>query len=214
MALETRNNGIMTTYLQIDYTRGSLYVYSKDEKDGYEKHVSTKGNVSYRMYVNAVTGVIQTAYIRDSKFGGKDFILTLSDGDERYSIIFPQADSAYQSLAKLLPNIDVSKLVRISVYNAEYNGKTYLNVSVSYPNELNDEGKATMVKWEDLPKAKQRPSGKWDFGDVEEEAFMRGKRFVEENKFDEKNNTSSDKQENVQTIQQESDVEEDVDLPF
>lgn len=38
----------MATYLQINYSDGNIFRYSKDEQEGYEPHTNTKGVVSYR----------------------------------------------------------------------------------------------------------------------------------------------------------------------
>lgn len=212
MALETRNNSGNTIYLQLDFQRGSLFIYSKEEQDGFEKHTSSKGNISYRKYVNAVSGVIQSAYIRDARVGGKEFVLVISDGEERYSIAINQDSSAYISLSRLLPNIDVNKFIRFSAYNSEYNGKTYINVSISYPNEINEEGKPTLVKWSELPAPKQMRSGKWDFSEQEDEALVRGTEFIEKNDFKSKNNQVSTPAPEVDVDSEQKD--EDEDLPF
>ena len=34
-------------YLQLEFGSGLFFDYSKEEKQGYDKHTSTKGNVSY-----------------------------------------------------------------------------------------------------------------------------------------------------------------------
>lgn len=187
MAIGTKSNGNVT-YLQVDYGKKSMYIYSSTPKEGYEEHVSEKGATSYRMYVSYVSGLVDTAYFRDGRFGGQEFVLMIRDGDEKYSISFPIDSSAFTQAAKSLNNIDVSKTIRFSIYeNKAKNGKSYLNVGISYPEILNDDGKPTFVEWgEDYPPAKQLRSGKWDFTDVEEEAYIRAEKFIKDNGFDEK----------------------------
>ena len=157
MALETRTNTGMT-YLQLDYGKKSMYIYSPDEKEGYEKHKSSSGKVTYRKYVNAVSGKVDGAYFRDNNFGGKDFILVLKDGDEKYSVQMSIDDSVFTNVARSIKNVDVSKELRFSVYESrsKTSDKTYFGTSLSYPKELDSEGKAKLVEWgEELPKGKQ-----------------------------------------------------------
>ena len=57
-------------YLQLEFGSGHFFDYSKEEKDGYVKHVSTKGNTSYRKYYkDGVEGTLDSVSIYDGKFG-------------------------------------------------------------------------------------------------------------------------------------------------
>jgi hypothetical protein len=48
-------------YLQLEFSTGLFFKYSKNEEQGYEKHVSTKGNTSYRKYYKeGITGVLES----------------------------------------------------------------------------------------------------------------------------------------------------------
>ena len=132
MALEEKSNNGGTTYLQLDYGKKSMYIYSPDEKDGYEKHTSNSGKVTYRKYVNAVTGKVTGAYFRDNNFGGTNFNLVFEDGDEKYSVQMSIDDSVFSNLARSIKNIDVSKDLRFSVYESKSktSDKTYFGLSV------------------------------------------------------------------------------------
>lgn len=218
MALEEKSNNGGTTYLQLDYGKKSMYIYSPDEKDGYEKHTSNSGKVTYRKYVNAVTGKVTGAYFRDNNFGGTNFNLVFEDGDEKYSVQMSIDDSVFSNLARSIKNIDVSKDLRFSVYESKSktSDKTYFGTSLSYPNELDSEGKAKLVEWgEELPKGKQLRNGKWDFSESQDEAYGRAEDFIKLNGFDEnfkKDQTDSTKEQEVKNNQEEDDVESD--LPF
>ena len=213
MALETRTNtGV--TYLQLDYGKKSMYIYSPDEKEGYEKHTSNSGKVTYRKYVNAVSGKIDGAYFRDNNFGGKDFILVLKDGDEKYSVQMSIDDSVFTNVARSIKNVDVSKELRFSVYESrsKTSDKTYFGTSLSYPKELDSEGKAKLVEWgEELPKGKQLRNGKWDFTESQDEAYGRVEDFIKANGFDV--NFKNDSAETPKSKSNDKD-EEDQDLPF
>lgn len=213
MALETRTNTGMT-YLQLDYGKKSMYIYSPDEKEGYEKHKSSSGKVTYRKYVNAVSGKVDGAYFRDNNFGGKDFILVLKDGDEKYSVQMSIDDSVFTNVARSIKNVDVSKELRFSVYESrsKTSDKTYFGTSLSYPKELDSEGKAKLVEWgEELPKGKQLRNGKWDFTESQDEAYGRVEDFIKANGFD-----VNFKNDSTETPNNESNSkdEEDQDLPF
>lgn len=61
----------MNVYLKIDYSTAKVFEYSKEEKEGYEKHTSEKGNVSYRKYYpRGVYGVLRGVTIREVEFSG------------------------------------------------------------------------------------------------------------------------------------------------
>ena len=226
MALETKTtNG--TTYLQLDYGKKSMYIYSKDEKDGFEKHTNTKGTVTYRQYINAVTGKITGAYFRDNNFGGQDFVLVFTDGEDRYSVQMNIEDFVFTTIARSIKNIDVSKEIRMAIYESRgSNGdKSYFGVSLSYPNDLDKDGKNKLVEWGDeLPKGKQLRNGKWDFSEAQDEAYGRVDDFIKENGFDkfEKNTDNSTTKEEdkpkkttkTSTKKEKEDVEDDDDLPF
>ena len=214
MALEEKLNNGATTYLQLDYSKKSMYIYSPDEKDGYEKHTSNSGKVTYRKYVNAVTGKVTGAYFRDNNFGGTNFNLVFEDGDEKYSVQMSIDDSVFTNVARSIKNVDVSKELRFSVYESrsKTSDKTYFGTSLSYPKELDSEGKSKLVEWaEELPKGKQLRNGKWDFTESQDEAYGRVEDFIKANGFDV--NFKNDSAETPKSKSNDKD-EEDQDLPF
>jgi hypothetical protein len=85
-------------YLQLEASTGSLYEYSKTEKDGFEKHVyvGTDGveKISYRRYHNAgIFGILKSVRRREVDMNGKkvlnmSVIMESQDGDTYY-IGFP-----------------------------------------------------------------------------------------------------------------------------
>ena len=96
-------------YLQLEFGSGLFFDYSKEEKQGYDKHTSTKGNVSYRKYYkDGVTGVLESASIYEGKFGNQ-ISLNIKNGDDIYYVPVDIADQKgnvdtyAESLIKLLP---------------------------------------------------------------------------------------------------------------
>ena len=224
MALETRTKSD-TTYLQLDYGRKSMYIYSGEEKEGFEKHTSSTGKVSYRQYVNAVSGKITNAYFRDGNFGGTEFVLIFTDEDGKYSVQMGVEDSVFQGLARNIKNVDASQVVRLSIYESKSktSDKTYFGVSLSYPEKLDKDGKATLVEWgEELPQGKQLRNGKWDFSESNDEAYGRAEEFIKNNGFDKfeanSNETSTVKDEKPASSKNSKNTnvedEDDENLPF
>ena len=103
-------------YLQLEFGSGHFFDYSKEEKDGYVKHTSTKGNVSYRKYFkDGVSGILESVSIYNGKFG-QQISMNVKEGDEVYYLpidIYDQSkqvDNTYaESLIKLLP--DTTKML-------------------------------------------------------------------------------------------------------
>ena len=182
MAISYSGGGAPTTYLQIDSVSKRMYIYSKEPKEGFVEHTSSKGNVSYRQYVNNVSGKIVRAYLVDGNYG-QVFNLTLEDGGERYVIQFPVTDGAFYALARSIKNIDVTKEVKFSLYESKSNDKSYQAVLITYPNEKDSEGKEVKVEWgEELPKPIYNEKlKKWNFDDLQTEALTRAEDFIKEN---------------------------------
>lgn len=125
-------------YLQLEFGSGTFFDYSKEEKDGYVKHTSKNGNVSYRKYYkDGVTGVLESVSIYDGKFG-QQISITVKDNDEIYYLpvdIFTQSkqvDNTYaESLIKLLPLLEKGQNVTISGYNFKPEDSEYSRIGIS-----------------------------------------------------------------------------------
>lgn len=125
-------------YLQLEFGSGHFFDYSKEEKDGYVKHTSTKGNVSYRKYYkDGVSGILESVSIYDGKFG-QQISITIKDGEEIYYLpvdIYDQSkqvDNTYaESLIKLLPLLEKGQNVTISGYNFKPEDSKYPRIGIS-----------------------------------------------------------------------------------
>lgn len=182
MAISYSGGGTPTTYIQVDPSTKRMYIYSKEPKEGFVEYVSSKGNKSYRQYVNNVSGKIVRAGFFDGNFG-QVFNLTIEDESNRYVIQFTVSDGSFYALARSIKNIDVSKEVKLSLYETKSNDKSYQSVSISYPNEKDAEGKEVRVEWgEELPRAVYNDKlKKWNFDDLQTEAITRAEDFIKEN---------------------------------
>lgn len=124
-------------YLQLEFGSGLFFEYSKDEKQGYDKHTSTKGNVSYRKYYKeGITGILESASIYEGKFGNQ-ISLNIKSGDDVYYVPVDIADQKgnvdtyAESLIKFLPNLSKGDSITLRAYNFTPEGEKYAKIGVS-----------------------------------------------------------------------------------
>jgi hypothetical protein len=125
-------------YLQLEFGSGHFFDYSKEQKDGYVKHVSTKGNESYRKYYkDGVEGTLDSVSIYDGKFG-QQISISLKDGEEIFYLpvaIYDQkgqVDNSYaESLIKLLPQLEKGQNLTITGYNFKPEDSQYSKIGFS-----------------------------------------------------------------------------------
>ncbi len=73
-------------YLSIDFKSGNFYETSKIALPGYEQHVNTKNDVSYRRYhLGGVYGKLLNIGIRDTKIG-QQCAITMTNGESVFYI--------------------------------------------------------------------------------------------------------------------------------
>lgn len=124
-------------YLQLEFGSGLFFEYSKEEKQGYEKHTSSKGNVSYRKYYkDGITGILESVSIYEGKFGNQ-ISLNIKNGDEVYYVPVDIAeqkgnvDTYAESLIKLLPQLEKGMNVTVRGYNFTPDGEKYAKIGIS-----------------------------------------------------------------------------------
>ena len=124
-------------YLQLEFGSGLFFDYSKEEKQGYVEHTSTKGNVSYRKYYkDGITGVLESASIYQGKFGNQ-ISLNIKDGEDVYYVPVDIADQKgnvdtyAESMIKLLPELSKGDVITIKGYNFTPEGDKYSKIGMS-----------------------------------------------------------------------------------
>ena len=124
-------------YLQLEFGSGLFFDYSKDEKQGYDKHTSTKGNVSYRKYYkDGISGILESASIYEGKFGNQ-ISLNIKDGDDVYYVPVDIADQKgnvdtyAENLIKFLPQLEKGINFTIKGYNFTPEGDKYSKIGIS-----------------------------------------------------------------------------------
>ena len=124
-------------YLQLEFGSGLFFDYSKEEKQGYEKHVSTKGSTSYRKYYkDGITGILESVSIYEGRFGNQ-ISMNIKNGDDIYYVPVDIADQKgnvdtyAESLIKFLPQLEKGMNVSIKGYNFTPEGDKYAKIGIS-----------------------------------------------------------------------------------
>ena len=124
-------------YLQLEFSTGLFFIYSKDEKQGFDKHTLSKGNVSYRNYYkDGVTGVLESVSIYEGKFGNQ-ISLNVKNGNDVYYVPVDIADQKgnvdtyAESLIKFLPQLEKGMNIAVRGYNFTPEGDKYAKIGIS-----------------------------------------------------------------------------------
>lgn len=127
-----------TKYLQIDYSTGGIFQFSKTEQEGYEPHTNTKGTVSYRkVYNKGLYGTLKGVTIRDTDFGKEISIAVLDKAGDNNYLNLPLFDqkknlaSYAESFITVLPELKLGNPYRFYAYNIKEEGQKYSKVGIS-----------------------------------------------------------------------------------
>ena len=125
-------------YLNVNFSDGKMFQFNKEEKEDFEKHTSSKGNVSYRKYYDqGVTGILKGIQIKDTKIGDQ-LQVVIESGEEKFFISFNlrdqkgNIDTMYvMPLLRLLPNMEIGREYRIYPYRFMPEDSKYYKQGVS-----------------------------------------------------------------------------------
>lgn len=114
----------MKNYLQVNYD-GTIFQYSKDQKEGYVEFKNSKGKVSYRKYFNkGVEGELTGIFKKNNEHinNRQEVSLVLQNGEDENILTFVvlnqdgnQVDEYTEALAFILPRMN--KGTRYNVNN-------------------------------------------------------------------------------------------------
>lgn len=131
-------------YLQLEFGSGKFFTYSKQEKEGYVKHTSTNGKVSYRKYFDLVKGILEGVNIYKAKMGKQtvemiSFIFTYN-GTTIYAPI--QLYAQNQSIGtyaeeaiKYLKNLRKGEFYEMRPYNFTPEDRDRAIIGISFKDE-------------------------------------------------------------------------------
>ena len=124
-------------YLQLEFSTGLFFKYSKNEEQAYEKHVSTKGNTSYRKYYKeGITGGLESVSIYEGSFGNQ-ISMNIKNGNDVYYVPVDIADQKgnvdtyAESLIKFLPQLEKGMNIAVRGYNFTPEGDKYAKIGIS-----------------------------------------------------------------------------------
>lgn len=120
----------MNKYLELEQKDGRFFEYSKEPKEGFEKHTKESGNVSYRKtYEKGAIGKLKYINEKEDDFGkGKVKSAVLVVEDENKDMLYlkiPVMSSKgslneyFEQLATFLPNLKFGETYRIYPYSME-----------------------------------------------------------------------------------------------
>lgn len=126
-----------TIYLNAGYD-GSIYQTSKTPAEGFDAHVSTKGNTSYRkVYMKGLYGFYQSVELRNSKIGQQLSIHMVDQDENNVYLQLPFKDQRggistfAESFLCKLPFLTEKTLYRLYAYNIPVEGTTYKKIGLS-----------------------------------------------------------------------------------
>jgi len=117
MGLEQREEGKFITILG-----GKFSQRVPEGTDGAVQRTNKLGKVVWEKYYDSFTGYLTSIKIKDSDYG-QTWNLGFKAGDEHYTIQLSYSNSFATAFLKMLPNIDLSKPMKLSPSTKEVDGK-------------------------------------------------------------------------------------------
>lgn len=161
-------------YLQIEGRTGELYEFSREEKEGFEKHVSNTGKESYRkVYKKGMFGTLQNVSIRESDWGER-LSVTVKNGEDYISMQMPlynpngNIDNRYaESLIRFLPVLKKGQGYRFYPYAIQDKETGYYTYGVSVRLSNDPEAEQVDAKVEPHLTYSKKPSKATDIPNLE-----------------------------------------------
>lgn len=149
MGLDTRQTGNFITILG-----GKLCQRVSEDTIGAVKRTNKLGNVVYEKFYDSFTGKLIDIKVQDGAYG-KTWNFVFKDKEEPYTLQLSYSNSFSTALLKMLPNIDLTKEMKISPSVKEIDG---VNRSSLF---INQDGKAMKHAY-----SRENPNGMPDMEQV------------------------------------------------
>ena len=130
MGLDTRQSGNFITILG-----GKLCQRVPDGTEGAVQRTNKLGNVVFEKFYDSFTGKLIDIKVQDGTYG-KTWNFVFKDKEEPYTLQLSYSNSFSTALLKMLPNVDLTKEMKISPSVKEIDGKTRSSLFI------NQDGKA------------------------------------------------------------------------
>lgn len=179
--------GSQSNIIYITPFLGSLCQKSKEAREGFKRmdYTTAKGEAktAYVKSFSNVSGQIVKCSHVSKEFEGKktnSWQIFLKDGSDLVCVQLSTDTNVARTWVKVTPNIDIMKHVFLSCSKDKENP----DKTVLFVNQEGASGKVEAVKWaytrenpNGLPTAKERSSGKWDYGDQEDFLYEKNLEF-------------------------------------
>jgi hypothetical protein len=149
MGLDTRQTGNFITILS-----GKMCQRVSEDTIGAVKRTNKLGNVVYEKFYDSFTGKLIDIKVQDGTYG-KTWNFVFKDKEEPYTLQLSYSNSFSTALLKMLPNIDLTKEMKISPSVKEIDG---VNRSSLF---INQDGKAMKHAY-----SRENPNGMPDMEQV------------------------------------------------
>jgi hypothetical protein len=117
MGLDTRQSGNFITILG-----GKLCQRVPERTEGSVQRTNKLGNVVFEKFYDSFTGKLLDIKVQDSTYG-KTWNFVFQDKKELYTLQLSYSNSFATAFLKILPNIDLSKEIKVSPSVKEVDGK-------------------------------------------------------------------------------------------
>lgn len=125
MGLENREGGKYITIYG-----GKFSVRVDKDTEGAVERVNKEGKTVYEKYYNSFTGKLVGIKTQDSPYG-KNWLFSFQDGKDVYNLQLSYSNSFASNFLKKLPNIDVTKEMKVQPSIQEVDGKKKSSLFVS-----------------------------------------------------------------------------------
>lgn len=133
--MEGLGNSSRATFINI--IGGKFAVRVKEGTEGAVQRINKNGDAVYELQYDHFTGYIKDLYVVNTEKVGKQYNikLTTSNGDE-YVWTTPYSNPYTKAFLKMLPNVDFTKVVKITPSSKEVEGKRNNTLFMSQDNNI------------------------------------------------------------------------------
>ena len=154
----------------ISYSKGRLYLKSKEAKEGYEKVTyGTDNRIIYHKYADRVQGTLSKVEVSEKEFEGRKLVffeVTLVDGNtvNRVSTVLRNVKGNYtdevKCLVSALNSAEFGSNVSLSILKtkSDKTDKEFLNIYINYLDRIGENGKPTstgFIPYDEIPRAEK-----------------------------------------------------------
>jgi hypothetical protein len=131
MGLEQNSSG--KTFLSI--ADGSIVRRYKEANERTKQRITKTGKVVHEEHFSTLSGLIDGFGKREHEYG-VDFEITVKDGEQVYQLSMPFSSRYASSFMKALPNVDLTKEVKLRPWSLKDGEKTITGITLYQPDKI------------------------------------------------------------------------------